>query len=87
MHHLLRDPVMFVLVIHCLTLFLSSANDVDHGKDHHPHRIDKVPIEGKRFYLPGMLGSKLPGEAKDQHDQQAWSSPTTTWLACSPTSE
>ncbi len=73
LHDLFGDIGVFVLAIHCFwhcCLFLSAANDVDHGKDHYPDPVDKVPIEREHFELSRVLAFQLPGERKNQHNRK-----------------
>ena len=69
LHHFIGYAVVFLLVFHCFYLFLSAANDVDHGKNHHPDPVDKVPIEREHLELSRVLAFQLPREGKNQHDR------------------
>src|SRR5580698_1762860 len=51
-------------------LFLSAADDVDNGKDHHPDPVDKMPIEREHLELFGVLRFQLAQQRKNQHDRK-----------------
>src|ERR1700751_409123 len=47
-----------------------TADDVDDGKDHHPHDIDEVPVQSQDLNAFGVLLLYMPGDCEEEHSQQ-----------------
>src|SRR5215467_67955 len=51
-------------------IFASTPHNVNHGEDHNPHGVHKMPVHGEHIDAMGLVRADAASEGQDRRDRE-----------------